>query len=247
MSMEARIKTIPFATQDYISVQHGDERIDMYVTEPAGGVTPSTGMMLLMHGWGNNGMEAYAQESLEYADQLDLVVTRVEYRNSGREARNPLPGSTTDMPYDFSKFQTIDCLRAAYATLQLYPQISRERLILWGGSQGGHLGAQCLIFAPHLWALAVLTCGVYVPLTYDEAQAQGFSLDLRMHPGNGFVQAALGVENRFEPAEEDIRNPVRNATLMPENVPVILLHGTGDQTVDARHSMSMYALSLIHI
>lgn len=235
-----RIQRIPFATQDYVSVQYGDGRIDMYVTEPAGGVRESTGLLLLLHGWGNDGCEAYAADSVAFADGFDLVVTRVEYRQCGREASAPLPGETYDMPYDFSRLQTIDCVRAAYATLARYPQIDRTRLLLWGGSQGGHLGAQCLVFAPHLWALAVLTCGLYLPMTHAQSMAAGFH-DLSARPGCGFVECALGAGETFAPAEEDIRNPLRNAGLMPAATPVILIHGTHDETVDIRHSVWLYA------
>lgn len=69
MSTDTRIQTIPFATQDYVSVQHGDDRIDMYVSEPATGVTAQTGLMLLIHGWGNDGQAAYAEDSLVFADR----------------------------------------------------------------------------------------------------------------------------------------------------------------------------------
>ena len=242
-SLEYRIQTIPFATQDYISVKHGDARIDMYVTEPVAGVRASTGFMLLIHGWGNDGHDAYASESVEFADRYDLVVTRVEFRQCGREAGHPATGETYDVPYDFSKLQTIDCLRAAYATLRRYPQIDRTRLLLWGGSQGGHLGAQCLVFAPHLWAMAVLTSGLFIPLTYAQSKAQGFSKDVSDRPdtGMGFVELALGPGMSFDPAEEDIRNPYRNAAGMPTDIPIILIHGTHDDVVDIRHSMMLYA------
>jgi predicted esterase len=239
--MTDRIQTIPVRTQDYVSVVYGDDRIDTYVTEPAAGVRDTTGLLLLIHGWGNDGSAAYAEDSVVYADEFDLVVTRVEFRQSGREARLQHEGGRYDIPYDFSKLQTIDCLRAAYATLARYPQIDLSRLLLWGGSQGAHLGAQCLIFAPHLWALAVLNCGVFQPLTNSQSMAEGYALDLRANPGKGFVEAALGDGGAFSPAEEDIRNPVRNAELMPPEVPVVLIHGTHDDVVDIRHSVAMYA------
>lgn len=239
--LDTRFQTIPVATQDYVSVQHGDERIDIYVTEPAAGVGTATGFMLLIHGWGNDGSTAYAGDSERFADEFDLVVTRVEYRHSGREARHPTPETPYDLPYDFSKLQTIDCLRAAYATLARYPQIDRSRLYLWGGSQGGHLGAQCLIFAPHLWALAVLTCGVYIPMTHTQTQELGFGMDLRASPDCGFSDLAQGGGGAFTEAEEDIRNPLRNAALMPEDVPIVLIHGTHDDVVDIKHSVFLYA------
>jgi len=213
----------------------------MYVTEPRTGVKRTTGLMLLLHGWGNDGAEAYAEDSLQFADQFDLVVTRVEFRHSGREAREPEPNRPFDVPYDCCKLQTIDCLRAGYATLERYPQVDRKRLILWGGSQGAWLSAQCLIFAPHLWALAILSCGAYIPMTHAQTKAAGFSMDLCASPGYGFMDCALGLGKTFPPAEEDIRSPIRNAALMPECVPIILMHGTHDDIVDIKHSVFMYA------
>lgn len=240
--MTSRIQVCPFETQDYQSLQYGDARIDRYVTEPAAGVNAQTGFLLLIHGWGNNGQEAYAEESIVYADRFNLVVTRVEFRQCGREAHHPSPGKTYDQPYDFSKLQTIDCLRAAYATLAQYPQIDRSRLMIWGGSQGGHIGAQCLVFAPHLWALAVLNCGVYLPLSGRQSREMGFGLELQANGnGLGFIECALGEGNSFTPAEEDIRNPWKNAALMPPQTPVIIIHGTMDDTVDIKHSVFLQA------
>jgi predicted esterase len=242
INMPPRIQVCPFETQDYQSRQYGDARIDSYVTEPANGVNSQTGLLLLIHGWGNDGQEAYAEDSLVYADRFNLVVTRVEFRQCGREAHHPSPGKTYDQPYDFSKLQTIDCLRAAYATLARYPQINRSRLMIWGGSQGGHLGAQCLIFAPHLWALAVLNCGVYLPLSGCKARELGFGFDLHANgTGIGFAECALGEGNVFTPAEEDIRNPWKNAALMPSQTPIIIIHGTMDTTVDIKHSVFLQA------
>jgi predicted esterase len=236
------ITTLSFPAQDYVSYQHGDARIDCYVTEPADGVTSRTGLMLLIHGWGNDGQAAYAGVSGDYANRYDVVVTRVEYRDCGREAHHPEPGLTFDRPYDFSKLQTIDCLRAANATLEHYPALDRRRLFLWGGSQGAHLAAQCLVFAPSAWAGAVLCCGLYHPYTYAEQSAAGFHYDMQRHPGSGFVEYALGAGQHYAEAHEvEIRSARRNAALMPDGVPIVLIHGTRDDNVDIRHSVELYA------
>lgn len=212
----------------------------MYVTEPAGGVRQTTGFMLLIHGWGNDGREDYAAESEWYADRYDLVVTRVEYRHSGREAHHPAEGQSWDVPYDWSKLQTIDCLRAAWNTLLRYPGLDRSRLYLWGGSQGGQLGAQCMIFAPHLWAATVLVSGLYIPMPHTEAERLGFAMDGR-ETGQPTMHWACGDGPEITGAELDIRNPYRNAHLLPKAVPVTLIHGTMDLTVDIKHSIFFYA------
>ena len=201
MTVKPRIKTITFPTQDYVSRQHGDATIDGYVTEPAQGVTDQTGFLLLIHGWGNDGSVSYEEESIEFADLFDLVVTRVEYRDCGREAHHPEPGVTFDRPYDFSKLQTIDALRAAKATLDRYPDLDRTRMMLWGGSQGAQIAAQCLVFAPTLWSAAVLCCGLYHPYTFDRQQEDGYAFDMVHYPGSGFIRVcAWGRSSRLAAA-----------------------------------------------
>jgi predicted esterase len=242
-----RIKKIPFETQDYVSHQYGDARIDCYVTEPANAITTSTGMMLLIHGWGNDGSKSYEDESFVFADTFDLVVVRVEYRDCGREAHHPVAPLTFDRPYDFSKLQTIDCLRAAYTVLNRYPQLDRRRLLLWGGSQGAHIVGQCLVFAPELWASAVLCCGLYIPMTYDRQIEGGFTWDVRKYSGMGFVEYALGAGETFTHEHEfDIRNTVRNAHLVSAGVQIALIHGTVDDNVDIRHAVEFYARLRAH-
>jgi predicted esterase len=242
--MTNRVHTLTFPTQDYVSHQHGDARIDCYLTEPARGVTDRTGLLLLIHGWGNDGSVAYRELSLDFADRFDLVVTRVEYRHSGREARDPVPPYTFDRPYDFSKLQTIDCLRAAKATLDRYPRLDRGRLLLWGGSQGAHLGAQCLVFAPTVWAGAALCCGPYHPYRYEEQIADCYHYDYstpNVPPCTGMVEHSLGPGGRFSEPEVQIRSPRTNAHLVPDGVPIVLIHGTHDDNADIRHSVELYA------
>jgi pimeloyl-ACP methyl ester carboxylesterase len=237
-----RFVAVPFETQDYVSKQYGDARIDCYITEPTKGVLASTGLMLLIHGWGNDGSVSYRDDAAFYADEFDFVVVRVEYRDCGREAHHPESPRTFDRPYDFSKLQTIDSLRAAHAALERYPHLDRRRLVLWGGSQGAHIAAQCLVFAPELWSAAVLCCGLYIPLTFERQVAGGFAWDVRNYPGMGFVEYALGPGTTFDCEREfDIRNTVRNAHLISGNVPVAIIHGTVDDNVDIRHAVELHA------
>ena len=247
MTAQTRVKTMSFPTQDYISSLHGDANIDCYMTEPERGVTYRTGFLLLIHGWGNDGSVSYEEESIQFADRFDLVVTRVEYRDSGREAHRPDPGVTFDRPYDFSKLQTIDCLRAAKATLDRHPNLDRTRMILWGGSQGAQIAAQCLVFAPTLWSAAVLCCGLYHPYTYDRQREHGYAFDLVPYPGLGFIEYALGADAQaWLQHEIDIRSPRQNAHLMPSDVPIALIHGTRDDNVDIRHAVELYARLMAH-
>ncbi len=242
-----RHQTVAFATQDYVSHCYGDARIDCYVTEPIAGVRETTGLLLLIHGWGNDGSVSYREDAAFHADEFDFVVVRVEYRDCGREAHHPEAPLTFDRPYDFSKLQTIDSLRAAAAALARYPQLDRRRIALWGGSQGAHIAAQCLVFAPTLWSGAVLCCGLYAALTNEQKLEGGFIWDVRNHPGLGFVEYALGPGLTWdEPHEYDIRSAIRNAHLMPAGVPIEIVHGTVDDNVDIRHAVELYARLRAH-
>ena len=245
--MDQRHRTIAFETQDYVSKQYGDARIDCYVTEPSPGVTPSTGLMLLIHGWGNDGSVSYREDAEHFADAFDFVVVRVEYRDCGREAHHPEAPLTFDRPYDFSKLQTIDALRAAWNVLEHYPDVDRRRIVLWGGSQGAHIAGQCLIWQPELWSAAVLCCGLFIPMTYDQQVAGGFTWDVKNKPGMGFVEYALGEGQSFDTKREfDIRNTVRNAHLIANDVPIAIIHGTVDDNVDIRHAVELYARLSAH-
>jgi predicted esterase len=247
MNSSPRVRVQPFETQEYTSHQYGDSRIDSYITEPVGGVDESTGLMLLIHGWGNDGSVSYESESIHFADAFNLVVVRVEYRDCGREAHHPEAPRTFDRPYDFSKMQTIDSLRAAHAALNHYPQLDHSRILLWGGSQGAHIAGQCLVFAPDLWSAAILCCGLYAPLTFERKTAGGFVWDCRNYPGYGFVEYALGEGQTFADEHEfDIRNTTRNAHLISATTPVAIIHGTVDDNVDIRHAVELYARLSAH-
>jgi hypothetical protein len=75
-----------------------------------------------------------------------------------------------------------------------------------------------------------------------EQRAAGYHYDMQPHPGFGFVEYALGPGQRYAVAHEvEIRSARRNAGLMPDNVPIVLIHGTHDDNVDIRHSVELYA------
>ena len=252
--MNERIRTLPFHTQAYQSRTYGDDRIDAYLTTPAKGISDNTGILLLLHGWGNNGQEAYADDSLIYADRYDLLVVRVEYRHSGREMRlagHELPvtqPTTYEIPYDCSKLQTVDCLRALAAAFDAFPAIRRDRIVLWGGSQGAMLTAQCLVFAPRTFSLAILVAGAFHPTSRDDVLHKGYSLDVRSADGTqvGFEEHALGPGRRFSDAEREIRSPFLHADLMPGNIPLHLIHGVADNTCDIRNTTRLYSLLRRH-
>ena len=243
MTFQERITTVAFETQAYQSRIYGDQRIDCYISIPSAGVSPTTGLLLMLHGRGTNGQLSLETESLLLADRFDLVVTRVEYRQSGREAVD----GKFDKPYDYSKFQAIDCLRAAWATLELHPAIDRRRIVVWGGSQGGHIGGLCLVYAPDLFAAAMLCSGPARLLRASQLPAEGFAWDLRSHPGRTLWEITRDEDDWDAPAHEfEIRDLIRLAPRFPDDVPVAMIHGTHDDIVDIRHAVELVARLRAH-
>lgn len=240
--MNERTITVPFITQDYQSRIYGDNRVDAYITSPSGGVSSNTGILLLLHGWSNNGEEAYADDSLLLSDRYDLLVVRVEYRHSGREALSKQP--SYDIPYDCCKLQTVDCLRALASAFTTFPSVRRDRIIVWGGSQGAMLVAQCLITAPQTFSMSVLASGLFHPTSRNDVRHGGYALDVHSADGAliGFEEYALGTQQQFTAAEREIRSPVLHTMLMPNDIPIHLIHGVNDTCCDIRHSTRLYSL-----
>lgn len=240
--MHERTMKLPFSTQDYQSRIYGDSRVDAFITHPSNGVSDNTGTLLMLHGWGNNGREAYADDSLLLSDRYDLLVVRVEYRHSGREALSKQP--TYDIPYDCSKLQTVDCLRALASAFTAFPSVRRDRIIVWGGSQGAMLAAQCLITAPNTFSMAILASGLFHPTSRKDVLQGGYALDVHSADGTrvGFEEHALGAQQQFTDAEREFRSPVLHTMLMPGDTPIHLIHGVDDTCCDIRHSTRLYSL-----
>ena len=172
-----------------------------------------TGLLHFAHGWSGNRFQ-YRDMQGEFAERYNLVCVATEYRQSGFDF-DPVEGRGAERPYDASFRQTLDCLNAVRETLDLFPGVNRERLLLFGGSQGAHVTMLMSIFAPETFALAVAPCGI----AYMDAKTIEWS-------GREFSQDELAV---------------RNVAAMAGRVrcPVVLAHGTADETVPHAHTQEL--------
>ena len=75
-----------------------------------------TGAMLFLHGWGGNRFQ-YRGMMKDFVPRYNVVGVAPEYRQSGYDA-DPVAGTGTVVPYDFSHFQVIDCLGSLLTVLK---------------------------------------------------------------------------------------------------------------------------------
>lgn len=188
--------------------------ITAYVVEPDS-MDEHTGAMLFNHGWSGNRF-GYKEMQEHYCERYNLVCIGAEYRQSGYDF-DPITGLGSYRPYDFSHAQVFDCLNTLRTVLELRPGINHRRLFVFGGSQGGHIALLGAIFAPHTFALTISACGI----TYPEPMLCEWA-------GRTFSQDEL-----------DIRNVVRMASQIKN--PVILFHGTADESVRVDHAQQLEA------
>lgn len=183
--------------------------ITVYVVEPDQ-IRRTTGLLHCAHGWAGNRFQ-YADLMKEFANRYDVICIATEFRQSGYDS-DPVVGSGYDVPYDASFHQVIDCLNAVRQTLHLYPAIDRSRLMLFGGSQGGHITLLMAAFAPDTFACAVAACSV---ARMDDERVRW--------AGREFSADELAI---------------RDAVFLSPRIrcPVALMHGTADDLVPDAHT-----------
>jgi len=178
--------------------------ITALVMEPAR-PGPGTGAMLFTHGWGGNRFGH--RDRMEYAcERFDLVCVAVEYRQSGYDF-DAVGGTGALSPYDASFLQTFDVLNGLRTVLSNRPGLDRGRLFHYGQSQGGHIALLSAVYAPNTFAFVYGSS----PLTFlGEEQIRWSGRD-------------------FSAWELSVRNVQEHAARI--RCPVILEHGTADETV----------------
>ena len=190
------------------------KRITAYVVEPSR-IVADTGLLHCAHGWGGNRFQ-YTELMQDFADRYNLLCLATEFRQSGYDF-DSVTGRGADMPYDASHYQVIDCLNAIRETLHLFPGLDRQRMMAFGGSQGGHITMLMALFAPHTFACAISGSGIArMDGTYSQWAGHTFSAD-----------------------ELACRNVIRMASQM--RCPVALMHGTADAIVPDHHTRELEA------
>ncbi len=139
----------------------GERSVPIYVREPEAGISPTTGIMIVLHGWGGDYLTERMMAWIDYyPDALDVVVVSVQYLQSTRDW---WPGPR-DIPYDHGYRQPIDAIRALGFVRERLREAKVEhddsRLFIMGGSGGGNITQMAAKFAPRTFAVAVDCCGM---------------------------------------------------------------------------------------
>jgi len=139
----------------------GERNVPVYVREPAAGISPRTGLMVVLHGWGGDYMSESMMRWIDhFPDAFDVVVASVQYLQSGSDC---LPAGL-EVPYDHGYLQAIDAVRATGFMLERLREsgaaFDERRTFIMGGSGGGNITQMAAKFAPHTYAVAVDCCGM---------------------------------------------------------------------------------------
>jgi dienelactone hydrolase len=189
------------------------KKITALVVEPES-VGPDTGLMHFAHGWGGNRFQ-YQEMMRDFAERYDLVCVATEYRQSGYDF-DPETGHGAYRPYDASHYQVVDCMGTVREALVRFP-VNPTRLFAFGGSQGGHITLLMAEFCPRTFGMIVAGSA----LTYLDQDRMAWT------------------GRMMSPDELAVRDTVRMAPRI--DCPVVLMHGTADETVPDRHTRVLEA------
>lgn len=182
-------------------------------------VTPETGLLLMIHGMGSDWDEHDALAG-QWADRYNMICLQVRDRHAGPRG--------LEIPVDLGKYQTIDCLRAVAWALGRWP-CDHRRIVVWGGSAGGHMALMSMILAPELFAAGIVCCPFTHPTMPGEITEEWQDGWMRRCIPDGPV-----------PEEEiDIRSPLRLVHRLTR--PLLVMHGDADDVVSVVHSRRLTA------
>jgi len=219
----------------------GDRTVKMYVREPAGGVTPNTGMMLVLHCWGGRYDEQlYLGWCEKFGDRYNVITASVNYlQSAGAE-----PWVLGALPYDHGYLQAMDAVRALY---HIAEQLSTgevafnpRRCYAMGISGGGNVTLMANKLAPHTFACVADHCGM-PGLTDAIAYGAG---EYGSHLNAGYSQDPLSPAHLTKDMQQ-MRDPGDPAHLRiqfaanPDNK-VIIIHGLDDRSCPVVHKITVF-------
>lgn len=218
-----------FVSQEW-PFEPGERTVKIYVRTPGSGITPNTGIMLVLHNWGGRYDEPhYLNWCHLFADRFNVVAISVNYLQS----RDGEPEIVGEKPYDHGYLQAIDALRALHHVMdQLDAEgvpFNRRRCYAMGISGGGNVTLMANKFAPHTFACVVDICGMPLLMdgvAYGEFNPSDLNAGYTRDPGHPAY---------LSPDMQEIRDPGNPRHLEqlfaanPRNK-VITVHGLDDDT-----------------
>lgn len=176
-------------------------------------LTRRTGVLLMIHGLGSDWDEHDRLAPL-WAARYDMICLQIRDRHAGPRG--------LEIPVDLGKHQVVDALRAVLWALGRW-RADRRRIVVWGGSGGGHMALLCGAYAPELFS-AVIACCPFTPTLPGEIPGDWQDGWIRRCVPGGPVPSAARA----------LRDPAGLAHRFA--CPVLLLHGDADPVTGIEHS-----------
>lgn len=182
-------------------------------------LTPETGLLLMIHGLGSD-WDEHDAVARDWAQRYDMICLQVRDRHAGPRG--------LECPMDLGKYQAVDCLRAVAWTLGRWP-CDRRRIVVWGGSGGGHMALMSMVLAPALFSAGIVCCPYTHPTLPGELGGEW---------QDGWIRRCIP-EGPVPEEEIFIRSPLRLAHRLTR--PLLLMHGDADTVVSVEHSRRLAA------
>jgi len=229
-----------FVAQEW-PLSPGERKVRMHVETPTAGITPNTGLMLVLHNWGGTYNEAhYVAWCREFADRYNVVAISVNYLQSGPQEQ----AGPDAKPYDHGYLQAIDCLRALYHVRRQLTEakvaFNPRRCYSMGGSGGGNVTLMVNKLAPHSFACVVDICGMpglTDGIAYGTGE-YGSHLDAR-YSKDPQSPAYLSADMQQIRDPGDPRHLATQFEANPQNK-VVIVHGLDDASCPAVHKITIF-------
>ncbi|NWF70565.1 MAG: alpha/beta fold hydrolase [Chloroflexi bacterium] len=177
--------------------------------------------LVYVHGHGGN--RAALAEMRFFADQ-GYGLLMLDLRNSGSSG-----GAATSLGY----WEALD-VEAAFAFLAAQPEVDAERIALYGVSMGGAAVIRAAADLPNVRALIVEATYVNMLDVVGDGVQRRTGL-----PPWPFANIILWLAGRESGA--DLFAVDSEAALASITVPILIMHGTNDETVSVAHAERLYA------
>lgn len=214
----------------------GPRTVKFHIEEPSTGITPNTGLMLVLHNWGGvYDAPEYLRWSRTFADRFNVIALSVNYLQSGRESWS------TEKPYDHGYLQALDCLRALHAVWsELHTAgvpFNEHRFYSMGGSGGGNVTQMVLKLAPHTFACGVDICGMPGLIdTIAFGEAGSLNAGYSRNPASPTFLSADMQQLR------DFGDPAHCRLLQEANpgLKIVIVHGVDDESCPVLPKIDQY-------